>query len=56
MADYYLEAMETIFKSGNTDLYKVAEELNIPFEAACLTFAHGILKGYWKIVVNKNVD
>jgi hypothetical protein len=52
MAAPYLEEIEQELRKGAPDLLTVAKNLNISFESVCLSFNNGLLKGYWKIVVN----
>jgi hypothetical protein len=59
MSEPYLEQLETVLKEGCKDLHEASEKiflrygLKLPFEALCLTFNNGLLKGYWKIEVSK---
>ena len=52
MSDPDLERLEEVLRDGIHDLHDAADRLNLPYEAVCLTFNNGLLKGYWRIVVN----
>jgi hypothetical protein len=52
MAAPYLDELEQAFLAGAKDLNTAADMCGIDFESACLSFNNGLLKGYWKIVVN----
>lgn len=58
MADSNLEDLEAILLAGVRDLHEAAEKLfpgedhDRAFEATVNTFNNGLLKGYWRIVVN----
>jgi hypothetical protein len=52
MAAPYLEELEQAFLAGAGDLITAAEMCGIDFESACLSFNNGLIKGYWRIVVN----
>ena len=52
MSDPYLERLEEVLREGIHDLHDAADRLNLPYDMVCLTFNNGLLKGYWRIVVN----
>ena len=52
MSAPWLDELEQAFRSGARDLNTAAEMCGIDFESACLSFNNGLLKGYWRIVVN----
>jgi len=53
MSDSYLERLEIVLREGVSDLHDAADRLNVPYDVVCLTFNTGLLRGYWKIVVNE---